>query len=58
MMKIPPEVNLNTLKYETKPNVWEPVMTIEVEPSIEQDEPERLAMTWNVTDMDHEKISL
>ena len=33
-----------------------PVITIKIEPSLEQDEPEILTMKWNVTEFDSDGL--
>jgi len=47
MEKIAPEIDLRTLEYKVEPDVWAPVLTVEVLPSEEQD-PDRIGLEWSV----------
>lgn len=54
---IPPEINLKTLEYEAEPDLWKPVLTVTVEPSLMQ-EPENVAMNWSIQNWSPSKIEL
>ena len=42
-------IDLSALEYEVEPDVWQPVLTVHIEASEEQ-EPENVLLTsWNVT---------
>ena len=45
MIKVPEEVNLRTLEFEREPNLWVPVLEIEVIPSLYQDS-SKIGMDW------------
>ena len=68
LIKIWPDTDFSTLKYQTSrgrdldevqksvETKWMPVITIKIEPSLEQDEPEILTMKWNVTEFDSDGL--
>lgn len=68
LIKIWPDTDFSTLKYQTSrgrdldevqksvETKWMPVITIKIEPSLDQDEPEILTMKWNVTEFDSDGL--
>ena len=44
-----PETDFNALEYQVEPNIWAPAFTIELDPSGEIENPEKIQMSWKVT---------
>ena len=47
LQKISDRINLATLEYNPEPDVWRPVLTLTVEPSLAQDT-SKVGMTWSI----------
>ena len=57
MIRLADEIDLRTLEFEKEPNLWLPVLEIEVIPSLYQDS-SKVAMDWSVIRYDQGIIEI
>ena len=52
------EIDIKELEYEVEPDVWKPVFTVDVEPSIDQDPSKVGIQSWEMIKFDSQYMEI